>query len=486
MVRLERVARRFGARVVFEDLSWVLPREARLGLVGPNGAGKTTLLRLLAGHESPDAGAVHRPAAVSVGYLPQEVEAVAGGSVLEVVLSGFPEVAQIEAQLEHLAGELAGMRPDDPRLDEHTSRYGALRERYEALGGDRLESRARAILDGLGVERAALDRPLGSLSGGWRMRVVLARLLLAAPELLLLDEPTNHLDLDAIEWLEAFLAEYDRAFVVVSHDRYFLNRMVRGVVELERGRLTAYPGDYDEYVVAREAELLAREKAAREQAREIARVERFIERFRYKATKARQVQSRIRALEKVDRVRVEAPSATIRFGFPPAPRSGDVVVRVEGASKQFDDRVVFAGVDLLLRRGDRVALVGPNGCGEVHAAEAARRAPRAGRRARRARSERVRAVLRAAPARGARPPSDRARGDRGRGGSGRAAASAQAPRLLPVSRRRRRQARRGPVGRREGAPGPGTHARCARRICSCSTSRRTTSIWRAARSSRRR
>ncbi len=365
MVRLDRVSRRYGARVVFEQLSWMVPREARIGLVGPNGAGKTTLLHLLAGHEEPDAGEVHRPTGMGVGYLPQEVEAVADGTVLEVALAGYPEVARLEGELERLAGELVSIAPFDPRLAERTTQYGELRERYEALGGDRLEVRARTILDGLGIDRAALDRPLRLLSGGWRMRVILARLLLGKPELLLLDEPTNHLDLAALEWLEGFLADYDGAFVVVSHDRFLLNRVARGIVELDRGRLTTYPGDYDAYLAARAAQAEAQEKAAREQARAIERVERFIERFRYKASKARQVQSRIRTLEKIERVRIDAPRTAIRFGFPPAPRAGDVVARLQGVRKTFGDRVVLADAELELRRGDRLALVGPNGCGKT-------------------------------------------------------------------------------------------------------------------------
>jgi ATP-binding cassette subfamily F protein 3 len=364
MIRLERVARRYGARVVFEELSWLVPRAARIGLVGPNGAGKTTLLHLLSGQEAPDAGEVHRPSSFCAGYLPQEVEAVADGTVLEVALSGYPDVARIETELERLAEDLASTAAEDPRLAERTSRYGALRERYEALGGDRLEVRARAILDGLGIEAESLERPLRLLSGGWRMRVVLARLLLGEPDLLLLDEPTNHLDLAALEWLEGFLGDYAGAFVVVSHDRYLLNRVAGSIVELDRGRLTTYTGNYETYLSTRAAELEAREKVAREQAREIERVERFIERFRYKASKARQVQSRIRALEKIERVRVEAPRATIRFGFLPAPRTGDVVARVERVGKRFGERVVLDQAQLELRRGDRLALVGPNGCGK--------------------------------------------------------------------------------------------------------------------------
>jgi ATP-binding cassette subfamily F protein 3 len=259
---------------------------------------------------------------------------------------------------------MAELPPGHPELDAVTAAYGAARHRFEALGGDRVEARAQAILSGLGVSESRFHGALSDLSGGWRMRVVLARLLLGSPDLLLLDEPTNHLDLEAIGWLEEFLASFEGAFVVVSHDRYFLNRMVGGIVELNRGRLTSYPGNYDEYLAEREAREEALEEAARQQAREIAQVERFVERFRYKATKARQVQSRLRALEKVERIEAPSRSPTIRFDFPPAPRSGDHVVRGERFSKAFGDTVVYRGADLLLRRGDRAALVGPNGAGK--------------------------------------------------------------------------------------------------------------------------
>jgi len=364
MIQLERISRRFGPQLLFEALTWMIPASARLGLVGPNGAGKTTLLRILAGLDETDDGQVHRPRGLEVGYLPQEVETLERGSVLGVVMAGYAELAQLEAQLEQVERELAALPAADPRSGQLTSRYGDLRQQFERLEGDRVEARAKAILTGLGIATRSFHAPLETLSGGWRMRVALARLLLAAPGLLLLDEPTNHLDLEAIAWLEGFLRTYEGAFVVVSHDRYLLNRMVADVVELERGTLTTYHGNYDEYLQQKQLRRAAREKAAKQQARELARTERFIERFRYKNTKAKQVQSRVKALEKVERIVTDAQTKTIRFGFPPAPRSGDVVVRAEGVEKGYGDVSVYRGLDLLLRRGDRVALVGPNGAGK--------------------------------------------------------------------------------------------------------------------------
>jgi len=364
MIQLDHVQRRFGPQLLFDGLTWMIPRGARLGLVGPNGAGKTTLLRLLAEEDHPDAGALRRAGSVKVGYLPQEVEAVGSGSVLATVLDGHGELRRLEERLEGATARLSALAADDPALAAESEAYGVLRHRFEALGGDRLEADASAILSGLGVPLARFHEPLAHLSGGWRMRVALARLLLAKPDLLLLDEPTNHLDLEAVDWLERFLAVWEGAFVVVSHDRYFLNRMVRGVVELDRGRLTEFAGGYDDYLEAREARHAALEDMAAQQAKEIARVERFIERFRYKATKARQVQARVKALEKIERVDAPSRAKAIRFGFPPAPRSGDVVVNAEGVGKAYGATVVFSALDLRLRRGERIALVGPNGAGK--------------------------------------------------------------------------------------------------------------------------
>jgi ATP-binding cassette subfamily F protein 3 len=365
MIQLDRVGKRFGARILFEGLSWLVPEGARIGLVGPNGAGKTTLLRLLAGLDAPDGGAVRASGALTVGFLPQEVDSVGGGSVLSTVLDGWPEIQRMERALEDLAERMARLSPGDPELTRAADAYGKLRVAFEREGGDGLETRARVILGGLGVAEDRVHEPLERLSGGWRMRVLLARLLLREPGLLLLDEPTNHLDLDALLWLEEYLDRYRGTVVAVSHDRYFLNRVVRTIVELDRGTIASYTGGYDAFLEerARRAERL--EDAARAQEREIARIERFVERFRYKASKARQVQSRVKALERIERIEAPSASKTIRFGFPPAPRSGDVVVRMEGVSKRWGPREVFRGADLLLRRGDRVAVVGPNGSGKT-------------------------------------------------------------------------------------------------------------------------
>ncbi len=364
MIHLDKIERRFGARVLFRDLSWLIPEEARWGLVGPNGAGKTTLLRMLANEDVPDGGQIHRPGAVRVGYLPQEVETVGTGSVLLTVLDGFGEIRSLEESLATLEERMSELKPDDPQWTKLQAAYGEMRHRFEDMGGDRVEAKAKSILSGLGVPAARFHEPLAQLSGGWRMRVALARLLLSSPDLLLMDEPTNHLDLPAIDWLEGFLDGWPGAFIVVSHDRYFLNRMVRGIVELERGKLTEFPGGYDDYLAERGARMVAQEEAAKHQAKEIAKVTRFIERFRYKNTKARQVQSRVKALEKIERIEAPSKAKRVRFGFPPAPRSGDVVVRGEGVTKSYDAATVFTGFNLLLRRGDRAALVGPNGAGK--------------------------------------------------------------------------------------------------------------------------
>jgi len=363
VIQLDDIAKSYGGQAIFRGLSWRVPDGERIGLVGPNGAGKTTLCRLLSGVEEPDAGRISRPRETTVGYLPQEVAGSAAGSVLAEALSGFEDVWRLEREMEDVAASLTGVR-HGPESEALTARYGDLQHRFEAAGGYRLETQAKAILGGLGFRERDLARPLAEFSGGWRMRAALARLLLLRPSLLLLDEPTNHLDIESLEWLEGFLADYDGTVVLVSHDRYFLNRMVTSIAELGPAGVTAYPGDYDDYLIQREArrELLLAQ--ARNQAKRIAEIERFIERFRYQATKARQVQSRVKMLERIERVEVEREARHIRFAFPAPPRTGRRVAWLTGAGKAYGDNVVYADVDFEVERGERIALVGPNGAGK--------------------------------------------------------------------------------------------------------------------------
>jgi ATP-binding cassette subfamily F protein 3 len=359
LVQLEDVAKGYGGQELFAHLEWRIDSGARIGLVGPNGAGKTTLCRILAGLEEPDTGRVHRARDASVGYLPQEVGGQRTGSVLTEALSGFDSLWHLEAEMEAAAATLA-TSPSEAL----TLRYGELQHQFEAQGGYRLEAQARAILSGLGFGVDEVHRPLTEFSGGWRMRAALARLLLLRPALLLLDEPTNHLDLESLAWLEDFLAGYDGTVVVVAHDRYFLNRMVSTIAELSPSGLTLYPGNYDDYLVEREARRALAEARARNQAKRIAEIERFIERFRYKASKARQVQSRIKMLDRMERVEVAADARRIHFAFPQPPRTGRRVASLRGIGKAYGENVVYAGVDFELERGDRVALVGVNGAGK--------------------------------------------------------------------------------------------------------------------------
>ena len=359
MISLDAVSKGYGGQELLRAMSWRIGRGERIGLVGPNGAGKTTLCRILAGAEEPDAGRVHQDTGVTVGYLPQEVTGGEERTVLAEALSGFDEVWRLEARLESLAARMAG--PDaEPGL---TDTYGEVQHRFEALGGYRLEAEAKIILDGLGFAADAIHRPLAEFSGGWRMRAALARLLLR-PDLLLLDEPTNHLDLESLAWLENFLAAYEGTVVIVSHDRYFLNRMVTAIADLGGGGVTIYHGDYDHFLVEREARQALLEAQARNQAKRVAEIERFIERFRYKASKARQVQSRVKMLDRMDRIETEAAARRIHFSFPQPPRTGRLVGRLIGVHKAYGDNVVYAGMDFQVERGDRVALVGVNGAGK--------------------------------------------------------------------------------------------------------------------------
>jgi len=363
MIQLDGISRSYAGQPVLHELSWRIADRERIGLVGPNGAGKTTLCRLLAGVEEPDAGRISRPRETTVGYLPQEAASSPTSSVLGEALAGFADVWQVEREMEEIAAQLA-TAARGVGSDALTARYGDLQHRFEALGGYRLETEAKAILGGLGFRPTDFARQLTEFSGGWRMRAALARLLLQRPSLLLLDEPTNHLDIESLEWLESFLVDYEGTVVIVSHDRYFLNRMVTSIADLGPSGVTVYPGDYDEYLVQREARRELLEAQARNQAKRVAEIERFIERFRYQASKARQVQSRVKMLERMELVEVERDARVIRFAFPQPPRTGRRVATLAGVRKAYGDNVVYASVDFEVERGMRVALVGPNGAGK--------------------------------------------------------------------------------------------------------------------------
>ncbi len=365
MLTVSTVAKRHGARTLFDDVSFQVTPGRRLALVGPNGVGKTTLLRIIAGEEQPDEGSVTVAKGTRLGFLRQEVAETAGRSVLDEVLAAADEVRGIEARLAELTDLMTNTTGAE--LDAAVEEYGHLQERFEHLGGYSLESEAKRVLGGLGFSDDDLARDVGEMSGGWMMRVALARLLLAAPDVLLLDEPTNHLDLASVTWLESFLAAYEGAVVLVSHDRDFMNETCTRVLALEHGTAAEYVGDYAAFVEQREERMALQASAAANQQRKVAATEAFIERFRYKASKARQVQSRVKALERLDRI--EDPSARpkgkqLRFRFPEAPRSGREVVRLEGVHKAYGVKVVYAGLDLVLERGEKIALIGPNGAGK--------------------------------------------------------------------------------------------------------------------------
>jgi ATP-binding cassette subfamily F protein 3 len=364
LVTLAGVAKSFGAQHLFSDVSLQIAAGRRIAIIGPNGAGKTTLLEIMTGDQEADAGTVARGRDVVVGYLRQDVADTAGHSVLAEVMGGAGAISGIGRRLGHIETELADASEED-ELEELMAEYGRLQERFEQLGGYSLEAEARRILAGLGFAQDDMERDIGTFSGGWMMRVALAKLLLANPDVLLLDEPTNHLDLASVEWLQGFLAEYAGAIVLVSHDRDFINTIANRVAELAHGSLTEYVGDYADFVEQRDERIALLERQAAAQGRKVAQVERFIERFRYKKTKARQVQSRIKALERLERVEVPGTrQKAVRFRFPEPPRSGRDVITLHAIVKRYGEHTVYDGLDLQLERGQKVALIGPNGAGK--------------------------------------------------------------------------------------------------------------------------
>jgi len=364
LVTLSDLSKSHGAQHLFSGVSLQIGAGRRIAIVGPNGAGKTTLLEIIIGEQEADSGTVSRGREVVIGYLRQEVAQARGRSALAEVIAGAGEVSGIGRRMGHIESELAEAT-EEAELEELMAEYGRLQHRFEVLGGYSLEAEARRILSGLGFADGDMPRDIGQFSGGWMMRVALARLLLQNPDVLLLDEPTNYLDLASVEWLQTFLAEYAGAIVLVSHDRDFIDAVVNGVAELNHGRLTEYVGDYADFVEQRAERQAQLEAAARGQQRKIAHAEAFIERFRYKATKARQVQSRIKQLDRVDRIQVPtARTRSVKFRFPEPPRSGRTVITLTDIHKRYGETVVYEGLDLQLERGQKVALIGPNGAGK--------------------------------------------------------------------------------------------------------------------------
>jgi ATP-binding cassette, subfamily F, member 3 len=366
LLRLEGIGKAFGGRRLFGGVDLVVGAGDRIGLVGPNGAGKTTLLRIAAGEDPPDEGRIHVAREARVAMLRQEIDPRESRSAREEAGRALAALAALETRLGELEASIAEAgragRDVPPDLAE---RYDRARLEFERRGGFAREARVDRVLEGLGFDAERREKPLSSLSGGWRMRVELAKLLLAEPDVLLLDEPTNHLDLPSIQWFEETLAGFPGALVVVSHDRAFLERHVNRVAELTPAAFALYEGDWSFYLAERERRREAQLALQRAEERRVAEIERFIERFRYKASKARQVQSRIKALERRETVEGPAgPTRRLRLRVPPPARSGAVALRLRGVHKAYGENRVYEGVDLEVRRGDRVALVGPNGAGK--------------------------------------------------------------------------------------------------------------------------
>ncbi len=364
MIQLSELTKSFGDRVLFDHVTWQITDRERVGLCGPNGAGKTTLLRMMAGLDEPDSGAVLKPSALTVGYLPQDGLTHSGRTVFDEAASAFGGLLAMKTEMHALEEQLGDESIPESQHEQMLVRYADLQEQFRHGDGYSIEVKTSTVLQGLGFKTTDFSRETDTFSGGWQMRIALARLLLGQPGLLLLDEPTNHLDLEARNWLEEYLNGYPHAVILVSHDRYFLDAVVTRIADLTLRTLTDYVGTYSDYLVEHHARIEAMRKAKREQDEEVARVKMFIDRFRYQATKAAQVQSRIKMLDKVVPIEVPPERKRIHFQFPSCAKSGRTVLELRNAHKAYGDLVVFDRVNLHVERGDRIALVGPNGVGK--------------------------------------------------------------------------------------------------------------------------
>jgi ATPase subunit of ABC transporter with duplicated ATPase domains len=364
MISFTRISKQYGRQILFVDASFQLNPGEKVGLVGPNGSGKTTLFRMIVGEESPDEGDVSVPRKMTVGYFRQDVEVMSGRSVLDEAIAGSGRLGDLHHELEGLQQAMA-----DPAqaqdMDRILARFGEVQEEYEYSGGYGLEAQARELLDGLGFDEERIDGDVGALSGGWKMRVAMARVLLGRPDVLLMDEPTNHLDIESIIWLEGFLKSLPAALLMTSHDREFMNRVVTKIAEIDAGEITVYSGNYDFYERERAIRETNREAAYARQQSMLAKEQRFIDRFAAHAAKAAQVQSRVKALDKIERIELPKKRKVVKFEFRSPPRSGDQVAVLERVSKAYGRRVVHEHLSATIRRGERWCVMGKNGAGKT-------------------------------------------------------------------------------------------------------------------------
>src|SRR6195256_3882909 len=364
MISFSNINKQYGRQLIFVDASFQLNPGEKVGLVGPNGAGKTTLFRMIVGEESPDEGDVSVPRKLTIGYFRQDVEEMSGRSVLDEAIAGSGRVGDLHHELEALQHEMSDPEKAD-EMDRVLERFGEAQEEYEHLGGYALEAQAREVLHGLGFKDDQIDGDVGALSGGWKMRVALARVLLGRPDVLLMDEPTNHLDLESIIWLEQFLKSYQGALLMTSHDREFMNRLVTKIAEIESGEIISYSGNYDFYERERNIRAANQQAAFSRQQSMLAKEQRFIDRFRTHAAKAAQVQSRIKALDKIEEIELPKKRQIVKFEFRVPARSGEMVAAIEGVAKSYGPRIIYDGFNLTIRRGERWAVMGKNGAGKT-------------------------------------------------------------------------------------------------------------------------
>ena len=364
MIQLSAAGKRYGHKLLFEDADWLITPESRLGLVGANGTGKSTVMKILAGLESLDYGSISRAKGISAGYLPQDGLTLSGRSIFAECMAVFDDLHAMEKEMEALTRSMSELDHTGTEYNDVADRYQKLEHEFRARDGYTLEAEVGKVLTGLGFHRDDWTRQTEEFSGGWQMRIALAKLLLQKPNLLLLDEPTNHLDLEARNWLEEYLGSYPFAYVLISHDRYFLDVTVDRIVEIWNKRLHFYAGNYDQYLAAKAARKEQLESAYKTQRERIEQLEVFINRFRYTATKAKQVQSRIKELEKIERIEIPDEEKVVHFSFPQPKPSGRIVAEFSTVAKSYGDHEVFSNVNFMIERGERIALVGVNGAGK--------------------------------------------------------------------------------------------------------------------------